>query len=210
VLPVRCLSSLPPFDLSLLVRSISTDSSFRGSSSSTKETMHQEKEGKPDHQQRLFVYGSLRPDVNIEMHRKFMPSCSLIGDADFQGLMYAIDHAQDIKSSEELTHYQEGVAKYPGVVESDDPSHKVKGMLFSLSSDRDQVEWLLRQLDIYEGTAEYVSRLETAEYERKMVRVYVPSLEKYLETWIYLWRLPVSKLDVIARGDYVLYQNTSA
>jgi len=34
---------------------------------------------------RLFVYGSLRPDVNVEMHRKFMSSCRLVGEAYFQG-----------------------------------------------------------------------------------------------------------------------------
>jgi len=170
---------------------------------------------------RLFVYGSLRPDVNVEMHRKFMASCRLVGEAYFQGinsamqqilihqtkgLMFAIDHLQDIKSSEELTHYQEGVVKYPGMVASNEPVNKVKGMLFELPEDKDQSDAMLKQLDIYEGTVEYVSRDETAEYERKLVLVYVPSLDRHLETWTYLWRLPVSKLEVIVHGDYALYQ----
>ena len=127
----------------------------------------------------------------------------------YKGLMYAIDHLQDPQNSNELTHYQEGVVKYPGVVPSSDPSHKVKGMLFALPEEEEERREMLKKLDIYEGVVGYVSRDDMAEYERKKVTVHVPShdTEKEQETWMYLWRLPVEKLELVKEGDYYIYNN---
>lgn len=34
---------------------------------------------------RVFIYGSLRPDINLHIHQQFMGKCVLIGPATYQG-----------------------------------------------------------------------------------------------------------------------------
>jgi len=81
------------------------------------------------------------------------------------------------------------VAHYPGVVASDDPDDKVRGLLVRLS----RPAAILPALDAYEGVPDL--------YTRQQALVTKVDGEQ-VTAWIYIYNRPVDHLSRIRTGDF--------
>lgn len=126
----------------------------------------------------LFVYGTLLQRTGTDMFRLLSSNADFVGPAVFQGRMFKISW-------------------YPGVIESDDPLHRVHGEVYRLHH-----EAVLSQLDRYEGCG--ASFEEPTEYLRERREVSLETGEK-ITAWIYLYNHSVEGFEVITSGDFVGY-----
>lgn len=125
---------------------------------------------------RLFVYGTLRPGLGagaaVELlHRQ----ARYLGPATAQGRLYR-------------------VARYPGLIASDDPRDQVVGDVFELPLTGD----VLDAIDAYEGFDE--RHPDGGEYRR----VCRPVTMNYdtIDAWLYLFQREVRESDFIPTGDF--------
>ena len=129
------------------------------------------------HCDHLFVYGTLRRDSGHHMHQVLARDAEFIDHASFRGRMFL-------------------VARYPGVVESDEKSDRIVGDVFRLRATSAD---LLRRLDRYEACD---PRNPEAPYIRAIRRVTLDSGE-VLDAWVYLYRRSTTALARIANGDFL-------
>lgn len=130
----------------------------------------------------LFVYGTLLQRTDTEMFRCLSKHADLVGPSVFQGRMFMIDW-------------------YPGVIESDDPAHKVHGEVYCLNNPA-----VLEQLDRYEGVGPEFP--QPAEYIRELRNVTCDNGES-LTAWIYLYNHPTDGFEQITSGDFVSYMKNA-
>lgn len=125
----------------------------------------------------LFVYGTLRHAVNHPMHQIIASYGSWVGEGVFQGKLYRISF-------------------YPGVVVSTNADDRVVGEVYHLHQSSEALE----ALDEYEG---YDSKHENeSDYLRRRASIAMND-GTALEAWIYLFNLPVERLDLIPSGDFL-------
>jgi len=110
----------------------------------------------------IFVYGTLRKDVGIEMYHVLARHARFVKDAKFQGRLFDL-------------------GDYPGAVPSDDPRDVVHGEVYALEpSVRDAV---LASLDDYEGCSP--GGEAPSEFRRESVSVTLDDGSS-VSSWIYL------------------------
>ena len=125
----------------------------------------------------LFVYGTLRRDAQHPMAGYLNQQAQWIGPASYQGKLYK-------------------VADYPAVVASSNPADKVYGDVYQLLSAD-----LWSRLDDYE---ECSANFPTpTEYQRLLQTVYLSNGEA-ISAWVYLYNRPISGLEVIESGDFLI------
>ena len=125
----------------------------------------------------LFVYGTLRKPIALDMHPMLAGYCEYYAKGTMQGKLYE-------------------VCGYPGAIQSNDANAKVFGELYKML-DRDRV---LARLDEYEECSDWFPNPH--EYIRKRL-----SIELYdggsVVAWVYLYNHEISKLQQIKSGDYL-------
>jgi gamma-glutamylcyclotransferase (GGCT)/AIG2-like uncharacterized protein YtfP len=132
--------------------------------------------------QALFVYGSLRRDVNDGLCELLERYTDFIDYGTYQGLLYNIDN-------------------YPGAVASNNPSHLVVGEVYRLH-DPNRV---LSRLDVYEECSPSFSK--PTEYLRDIQYVQLLNND-IIPAWIYLYNYPTDNLQLIASGDFLSLQDS--
>jgi len=128
-------------------------------------------------QEYLFVYGTLRRDIESEMYHLLARHADFIGDATYQGRLYRIDY-------------------YPGVIPSENPAHQVKGDVYLLREH----ERLLSRLDEYEECGPRFA--EPTEYVRERQEV-VLCIGRKLIAWVYVYNRSTKGLPEITSGDFL-------
>ena len=123
----------------------------------------------------LFVYGTLMKCLNQPVHAIMLKGAKYLCRAKTQGRLY-------------------NIGEYPGMVKNTTDAW-VYGELYLLK----QQESTFAKLDEYEevGTA----FPEPNEYFRDIFEVY-PENGQAIQAWIYIYKLPTHKLQVIESGDY--------
>ncbi|MGH6800176.1 MAG: gamma-glutamylcyclotransferase family protein [Methylocella sp.] len=125
----------------------------------------------------LFVYGTLRRDINSEMHHLLARYGKFLGDATFQGKLYMLDY-------------------YPGLVQSDNPQDVVNGEVYKLSCPNAA----LSRLDDYEECGPTFS--EPTKYVRRKLDVKL-KMGEVISAWIYIFARPTIGLRLIQSGDFL-------
>jgi len=125
----------------------------------------------------LFVYGTLRRGTGHRMQLVLQRGTEFVDSARFQGRLYS-------------------VARYPGIIASDDPGDQVVGDVFRLQSPAD----LLRRLDRYEACN---PADPDSPYVREQRGIRLDS-GRTCVAWIYLYNRPIKSLTRIASGDFLL------
>jgi gamma-glutamylcyclotransferase (GGCT)/AIG2-like uncharacterized protein YtfP len=130
----------------------------------------------------LFVYGTLRSDIVNNRVDLLGRSAHFIAKGSIQGRLYEIEG-------------------YPGAILSTRPLDRVYGELYALS-DASRV---LGDLDAYE---ECVPEFPVPhEYRREQCCVsLLADNDKAVQAWVFLYNHSVIKREVIASGDYKVYQ----
>ena len=124
----------------------------------------------------LFVYGSLLSTAGHPMGARLRRESRLIGEAALPGRLYRI-------------------SQYPGLVEDPDAQPWVAGEVYELSNPTASLHWL----DAYEGIVPGAAGSD--EYERVERLLRLVSGED-LMAWVYLYRKPVTGLQLIASGRW--------
>ncbi len=127
----------------------------------------------------LFVYGTLRRGFDNRFARTLSKHGTLLGAAQMQGRLYAVD-------------------SYPGMVLSEKSNEWVKG---EVNKIRNPLE-ILPVLDEYEGCG-----LEDAppfEFERVLSTAFFPGA-KPVDCWVYVYRMAVTEDRRIPSGDYLTH-----
>jgi len=119
---------------------------------------------------RLFVYGALRTGA---LHHWRMKNATLIGPAEVQGILVAIDW-------------------YPGLVLQGETT--VKGEVYEID------DTLLAELDAFEGIGENADD-RPDEYHRIKTKVHLPQGET--DVWIYEWLKGVDDYEIVNSGDWL-------
>ncbi|MFM1912862.1 MAG: hypothetical protein RIR51_700, partial [Bacteroidota bacterium] len=130
----------------------------------------------PDQEDYIFVYGSLRRDIGMDLHRLIAKNSEFLGMANYQGKLYQVD-------------------EYPGIIPSDNPKDKVVGELYKISNPVK----LLLVLDEYEEYDE--KNHDSSLFVREKVVVEIDGEIK--ETYAYLYNRPVQENTLIKSGDYL-------
>lgn len=125
----------------------------------------------------LFVYGTLRRDINSEMYHLLARYGKFVGNASFQGKLYMVDY-------------------YPGLVQSDNPQDVVYGEVYKLSCP----ETVLSRLDEYEECGPKFS--EPTRYVRRKHDVTLKTGE-VMSAWVYIFERPTVGLQLIESGDFL-------
>lgn len=123
----------------------------------------------------LFVYGTLMRSSRHPMARKLEAGAAYLGGARYNGRLYRVTH-------------------YPAVTASTDPEEWVFGDVYTL---RDPA--LLAELDRYEGCGP--DDPEPTQYLRLVQKVTLDSGAQ-VEAWVYVYNLPVEKLEWIKSGRF--------
>ncbi|MFD0930778.1 gamma-glutamylcyclotransferase [Methylophilus glucosoxydans] len=126
----------------------------------------------------LFVYGTLRQGNTHAMSLYLAQQADFVAYGWFQGLMYQISF-------------------YPGVVASNDHSHRVYGEVYRL---RD-AQSVLAMLDEYEECS--VRHPQPAEYQRVQTQIITIDDQLLEPVWIYLYQWPVADKARIVTGDFM-------
>lgn len=127
--------------------------------------------------QHLFVYGTLRQALRHPLRRILRLGSEHLGEARFQGVLYAIDW-------------------YPGAVPSENPHDTVWGDLYRLNAP----DMVLERLDAYERCTPADPQPTLFRRERLEVRC---ADGARCRAWIYLYNQPVTGLQRIASGDFL-------
>jgi gamma-glutamylcyclotransferase (GGCT)/AIG2-like uncharacterized protein YtfP len=125
--------------------------------------------------ERLFVYGTLMRSSQHPMARKLEAGATYLDGARYNGRLYRITH-------------------YPGVIASSASDEWVFGDVYTLR-DPD----LLTALDRYEGCGP--DDAEPTQYLRLLQDVTLSS-ETTVKAWVYVYNLPVEKLEWIRSGRF--------
>jgi gamma-glutamylcyclotransferase (GGCT)/AIG2-like uncharacterized protein YtfP len=125
----------------------------------------------------LFVYGTLRRDINSEMYQLLARYGKFVGGATIQGKLYMVDY-------------------YPGLVPSDNLQDVVCGEVYKLS----RPDIALSRLDDYEKCGPTFS--EPTEYVRRKQDVKLRSGE-VISAWVYIFERPTVGLQLIESGDFL-------
>ena len=126
----------------------------------------------------LFVYGTLKSDMNNDMYHLLAKNARFIDDAVWNGKLYQVED-------------------YPGAVPSNNPIDKVYGELYTLNNP----ERILPALDKYEECSDKFP--EPTLFKR--IRGDVKTLSdkgKIVKTWIYIYNLPIDNLEQIKSGNF--------
>jgi gamma-glutamylcyclotransferase (GGCT)/AIG2-like uncharacterized protein YtfP len=119
----------------------------------------------------LFVYGTLKRDVNSEMHHLLANYAEFVDAAAYQGKLYRIEN-------------------YPGVVPSNHPLDVVQGEVYLLH----QAEVVLALLDRYEEFGQEFP--EPNEYNRQKQSVLLKS-GPTVTAWVYVYTHSTEGLELI-------------
>lgn len=130
----------------------------------------------PDQEDYIFVYGSLRRDIGMDLHRLIAKNSEFLGMANYQGKLYQ-------------------VAEYPGIIPSDNAKDQVIGELYKISNPVK----LLLVLDEYEEYDE--KNHDSSLFVREKVKVEINGEIK--ESYAYLFNRPVDENTRIKSGDYL-------
>jgi gamma-glutamylcyclotransferase (GGCT)/AIG2-like uncharacterized protein YtfP len=125
----------------------------------------------------LFVYGTLRREINSEMYQLLAHYGEFVGDAIFQGKLYMVDY-------------------YPGLVSSVDTQDVVYGEVYKLSCP----DIVLSRLDDYEECGPKFP--EPSKYVRRKQDVKLKSGEA-MNAWVYIFERPTAGLQLIESGDFL-------
>lgn len=125
----------------------------------------------------LFVYGTLRRDTKHPIADYLAQQAQFIGPASYQGKLYK-------------------VTDYPAVVASNNLTDKVYGEVYQLLSTD-----LWSRLDDYEECGPNFD--VPTEYQRLLQTVYLANGEA-ISAWLYLYNRPVSNLELIESGDFLV------
>lgn len=118
----------------------------------------------------LFVYGTLRRDTGHPAAVLLERRAREVGWGLLRGRLYDL-------------------GPYPAVVRSQDPGHRVRGLVYRMEPGL--AELLLAELDRYEG----------ASFRREVVSVHLESGES-ISAWVYLYARTPPPGRVIDSGDY--------
>lgn len=122
----------------------------------------------------LFVYGTLRPFVDLPMARWLRRSARYLGPATTRGALYDL-------------------GAYPGMRAARRGRDRVVGDVYRVAQPR-----VLRALDRYEaGDARYKAR-----FLRERCIVQLARRERRKTAWTYRYRYSVARSPRIASGDY--------
>lgn len=124
----------------------------------------------------LFVYGTLRSEIEHPLNDLLSSTSLSMGKASYQGKLFQVND-------------------YPGAIPSTNPVDKVYGEVYLLK-DPDRI---LDKLDQYEETGPAFP--QPAEYVREKVVVILES-GKSIESWIFIYNWSVEGLERIESGDY--------
>lgn len=125
----------------------------------------------------LFVYGTLRRDLNHPMGRLLNEHAEFLGEGTIQARLYDL-------------------GDYPGVVSSPHAAQRVRGEVYRLKDSGT----VLSELDAYEGCTG-----EAPLYVRQAVPVQLTSGEQ-VRAWVYFYNRSVVGCPEIASGDYIAYR----
>ena len=128
----------------------------------------------------LFVYGTLRESIQNHYANQLRSLARSVGLAYFQGLLFLVED-------------------YPGVIDSDQPKHRVLGEIYSLPLGK-QCSELLSILDQYEECGPNDSA--PTEYIRVERPVKLLNGE-ILTAYVYLYNHSTNQLTLIKSGDYL-------
>ncbi|MFH4968903.1 gamma-glutamylcyclotransferase family protein [Gaetbulibacter sp. M240] len=134
-----------------------------------------------DHSAYLFVYGSLLKGQNNKMADLLSIYSEFLGEGFFNGKLYL-------------------VSWFPGAVLSDNSSDKVYGHIFKLNNESK----VLSVLDDYEGFGPGYD--EPYLFRRELNTVNLKQGSQ-VESWVYLYNLPVRKLQRIPDGNYLNFKS---
>ncbi len=127
----------------------------------------------------LFVYGTLRRDVDHPMAKLLRSASTHVGEARFQGQLYR-------------------VSWYPAAIASDAAIDVVIGDVFELNRTGRDV--LFEKLDEYEGTTGETGRPPYYRRERHPVTL---TDRGAIQAWIYLFNRKTNRLERIESGDFL-------
>jgi gamma-glutamylcyclotransferase (GGCT)/AIG2-like uncharacterized protein YtfP len=128
----------------------------------------------------IFVYGTLRQALQHPMHSLLAKHGVFVSNGWMRGKLYDCHH-------------------YPGAVLSENAQDRVYGEVYFLSDSRR----LLNRLDDYEECG--LQSPYPHEYHREVVAVSLNG-QNTVQAWSYVYSLPVSGLQPIENGDYVLFR----
>jgi gamma-glutamylcyclotransferase (GGCT)/AIG2-like uncharacterized protein YtfP len=129
-------------------------------------------------QQYLFVYGTLRQNVNHPMHRLLAQHSRFIALARYQAKLYLVD-------------------EYPGAVPSNNAAEQVVGELYQLT----QPDFLFAALDNYEECGPGFAPPQ--EYRRELQNIMLENGDS-VTAWVYLYNRNTDGLRLIKSGDFLL------
>ncbi len=138
----------------------------------------------PHEKEFVFVYGTLRRDMNGGMYHLLAKYGNFVDEATYQGRLYK-------------------VADYPGVVPSDDPKDAVHGEVYQLH----HADAVLPCLDEYERCGPGFP--EPTEYIRVKQEVSLRN-GNAVSAWVYLYNRPTEALELIESGDFSLVRSPGA
>jgi len=125
----------------------------------------------------IFVYGTLRRAAATPMSNLLTRHCSHFADGYLQGRLYQVNG-------------------YPGAIESDEPTDRVYGELYTLVNPCQ----VLPELDNYEEcTGKFP---EPHEYTRKKLPITLAG-GVCITAWVYIYNHSVVNLPRINSGDYL-------
>ncbi len=130
----------------------------------------------------LFVYGTLRKGNQNAMAKYLAENAEFITDGWFQGRMYQVSY-------------------YPGVVASDNPSHRVHGEIYRLKDSQS----MLKVLDEYEECG--ANHAQPTEYQRTKTCIQTLDGGILEPVWIYLYHWPLQEKALIETGDFITCVN---
>ena len=124
----------------------------------------------------LFVYGTLKQDIEHPMRDLLARFAEFVGTAAFQGKLYRVN-------------------EYPGAIRSDDLQDVVYGEIYALK----EPAAVLSTLDEYEDYEP--GSPETSLYRREMTDI-TGADGRSMRAWIYLYNKSVEGLEAIPSGTY--------
>lgn len=125
----------------------------------------------------IFVYGTLRKQIALDMYHVLASHCEYLSDGFMHGKLFE-------------------VCGYPGAIESSEAGDKVFGELYKMLD----AKRVLACLDDYEECSDSFPMPQ--EYIRKLLSVEL-SAGGSVVAWVYLYNHDVSKLRQIVSGDYL-------
>ena len=138
---------------------------------------------KTKHPEYIFVYGSLRRDAKHDVFSRVKEHLQYVGHGYFSGILFDL-------------------GKYPGAIEADDGITKVRGEVYAVDDNRNEV---FRLLDNYEG---YIrGRSGKSLFIRKKTTIKLRNGQT-ISGWIYIYNRPnkVHKAKTISSGDYIRFK----